>query len=114
MPKLPSLFAARLSSLARQRPLACRRRRRCRPRHPVNLRRPAPPQSLSPPSLFGHLQRNPYRKKEKAEKVFFICGTTFKKNESGRDFQQPDLEQSLTKTKQRIMAGTHLQKNIRV
>jgi len=53
-------------------------------------------------------------KKKRQKKSFFICGTTFKKNESGRDFQQPDLEQSLTKTKQRIMAGTHLQKNIRV
>jgi len=38
------------------------------------------------------LRRNPYRKKEKAEKVFlFIYGTTFKKNESGRDFQRGQI-----------------------
>ncbi len=47
-----------------------------------------------------YLQRNPSEKRKRQKKSFFIYGTTFKKNESGRDFQQrADLERSLTKTK---------------
>jgi hypothetical protein len=47
------------------------------------------------------MRRNPFRKKKRQEKSIFIYGTTFKKNESGRDFQ-PDLERSLTKTKKEL------------
>jgi hypothetical protein len=35
-----------------------------------------------------HLQRNPFRRKKRQKKSIFIYGTTFKKNESGSDFQQ--------------------------
>jgi hypothetical protein len=35
-----------------------------------------------------HLQRNPLRRKKRQKKAIFIYGTTFKKNESGSDFQQ--------------------------
>ncbi len=41
--------------------------------------------------LLSYLWRNPYRQKEKAEKVNFIYGKTFKKNESGRDFQRVQI-----------------------
>jgi hypothetical protein len=37
------------------------------------------------------LRRNPYRKKKRQKKSFFIYGTTFKKNESGRDFQRGQI-----------------------
>jgi hypothetical protein len=52
---------------------------------------------LQPPSLFpslcdcyrpSTLAEESIKKKEKAEKSIFIYGTTFKKNESGPDFQQ--------------------------
>jgi hypothetical protein len=35
-----------------------------------------------------HLQRNPLRRKKRQKKYIFIYGTTFKKNESGSNFQQ--------------------------
>ena len=38
-----------------------------------------------------HLRRNPYRRKKRQKKSIFIYGTTFKKNESGRDFQRGQI-----------------------
>ncbi len=35
-----------------------------------------------------HLRRNPLRRKKRQKKSIFIYGTTFKKNESGSNFQQ--------------------------
>jgi hypothetical protein len=37
------------------------------------------------------LRRNPYRRKKRQKKSIFIYGTTFKKNESGRDFQRGQI-----------------------
>jgi hypothetical protein len=52
------------------------------------------------------LRRNPYRKKEKAEKVFFYLRTTFKKNKSGRDFQQGQIWNDRSQ-KQKKNDGSH-------
>jgi hypothetical protein len=38
-----------------------------------------------------HLRRNTFRKKKRQKKSIFIYGTTFKKNESGRDFQRGQI-----------------------
>ena len=54
----------------------------------------------------SHLRRNPFRKKEKAEKSIFIYGTTFKKNESGRDFQQGQIWNDRSQ-KQKKNYGSH-------
>jgi hypothetical protein len=46
-------------------------------------------QHLTPPFLvWKHMRRNPFRKKKRQKKSIFIYGTTFQKNESGRDFQR--------------------------
>jgi hypothetical protein len=39
----------------------------------------------------SHLRRYPFRKKKMQKKSFFIYSTTFKKNESGQDFQRVQI-----------------------
>ena len=113
-PRRPvNLRIADMASLARQRPpsaLACRRCRRRRHRrrrtHPAVRRRPPPPSPSRQPRIaamafrysspfsswsWRHLRRNPYRRKKRQKKSIFIYGTTFKKNESGRDFQRGQI-----------------------
>jgi hypothetical protein len=55
-----------------------------------------------------HLRRNPFRRKKRQKKSIFIYGTTFKKNESGSDFQRIQIWNTIAhKNKKRITAGTH-------
>jgi len=44
------------------------------------------PEVQPPFPVWKHMRRNPYRNKKRQKKSIFIYGTTFKKNESGRDF----------------------------
>ncbi len=49
-------------------------------------------QHLAPPfPVWKHMRRNLYRKKKRQKKSIFIYHTTFKKNESGRDFQRGQI-----------------------
>ncbi len=49
-------------------------------------------QHLAPPfPVWKYMWRNPYRKKKRQKKSIFIYGATFKKNESGRDFQRGQI-----------------------
>jgi hypothetical protein len=52
------------------------------------------------------LRRNPFRKKKRQKKSIFIYGTTFKKNESGRDFQRGQIWNDRSQNKKRITAVT--------
>jgi hypothetical protein len=45
----------------------------------------------SPFPVWKHMRRNPFRKKRRQKKSIFFYGTTFKKNESGRDFQRVQI-----------------------
>jgi hypothetical protein len=56
-----------------------------RPRRPVNLSIAAMAFRYSSP--FSSWRWRHYRRKKRQKKSIFIYGTTFKKNESGRDFQ---------------------------
>jgi len=49
------------------------------------------PEVQPPFPVWKHMRRNPYRKKKRQKKSIFIYGTTFKKNESGRDFQRVQI-----------------------
>ena len=92
-------------------PLPSRRR----PRHPVNLCGTKP--SLPPPPLPSiscflgevpfHIQRNelPISLKKKSV-IFIIYGTTFKKNESGQDFQRGQIWNDRSQ-KQKKNYGSH-------
>jgi len=51
------------------------------------------------------------QKKEKAEKVFFIYGTTFKKKKSGRDFQRGQIWNNNCSQKQKKNYGRHPKDN---
>ena len=50
--------------------------------------------------------RNPYRKKKRQKKSIFFYGTTFKKNESGRDFQRGQIWNDRSQ-KQKKNYGSH-------
>ena len=66
-------------------------------------------QHLAPPfPVWKHMRRNPFRKKKRQKKSIFIYGTTFKKNESGQDFQQSRSGTIAHKNKKRIMAVQYL------
>jgi hypothetical protein len=52
------------------------------------------------------LWRNPFRKKKRQKKSIFIYGTTLKKNESGRDFQQGQIWNDRSQ-KQKKNYGSH-------
>jgi hypothetical protein len=62
--------------------------------------------STSPISSLEALVEESNQKNEKAEKVIFIYGTTFKKNESGRDFQQVQIWNDRSQ-KQKKNYGSH-------
>jgi hypothetical protein len=53
-----------------------------------------------------HLRRNPIRRKKRHKKSIFIYGTTFKKNESGSDFQRIQTWNDRSQKQKRITAGT--------
>jgi hypothetical protein len=52
------------------------------------------------------MRRNPCRRKKRQKKSIFIYGTTFKKNESGRDFQQGQIWNDRSQKQNRTTAGT--------
>ncbi len=54
-----------------------------------------------------HLWRNPLRRKKRQKKSIFIYGTTFKKNESGSDFQLIQIWNDCSQIKIKNTAGTH-------
>jgi hypothetical protein len=53
-----------------------------------------------------YLRRNPVRRKKRQKKSIFIYGTTFKKNESGSDFQQIQIWNDCSQ-KQKKNHGRH-------
>jgi hypothetical protein len=67
-------------------------------------------QHLTPPfPVWKHMRRNPYRKKKRQKKsIFIIYGTTFKKNESGRDFQRVQIWNDRSQKKKNYGRVTHI------
>jgi hypothetical protein len=53
-----------------------------------------------------HLRRNPVRRKKRQKKSTFIYGTTFKKNESGSDFQRIQIWNDCSQKQKKKTAGT--------
>jgi hypothetical protein len=63
--------------------------------------------AATPPfQVWRHIRRNPFEIKKKQKQSIFIYCTTFKKNESGRDFQQGQICNDLSQKQIRITAVT--------
>ena len=58
------------------------------------------------PLFQSYMRRNPFRKKKRQKKSIFIYGTTFKKNESCRDFQRGQIWNDRSQ-KQKKNYGSH-------